>query len=72
MRLFVKAKQVTKHCIEHADMSLNYDSRDYDGTILFQPQGSAFQRSPSSLTLNSNSNNKQNVPVLKEFICAIW
>lgn len=69
MRLFVKAKQVTKHCIENEGIPLSYDSSEFDGSIIFAlPTPTIVKRSPSIVS----STSKNQPTVLKEFMCSIW
>jgi hypothetical protein len=71
MRLFVKAKQVTKHCVEKEGIPLNYDPTEYDGSIILAGQAPTLKRLPTvSLPVSSTSKNLP--PLLKEFICSIW
>lgn len=69
LRLFVKAKQVTKHCIEKEKIPLNYDPSEYDGTLILSAQSPTLKRLPSS---SSSSTNKNPPPVPKDFMCSIW
>jgi hypothetical protein len=68
LRLFVKAKQVTKHCIEKEKIPLNYDPADYDGAAILSAQPPTVKRLPS---VNPPSN-KNLPPPPKDFICSIW
>jgi hypothetical protein len=72
MRLFVKAKQVTKHCIEKEGIPLNYNSTEYDGTIILAAQAPTLKRLPPIASPPISSNNKNLSPILKEFVCTIW
>lgn len=68
LRLFVKAKQVTKHCIEKEKIPLNYDSSEYDGTMILTAQSPTSKRS----TTNSVPVTNKNQPATpKDFICSI-
>jgi len=66
LRLFVKAKQVTKHCIEKEKIPLNYDPSEYDGAIILSAQSPALKRLPSS-----SSSNKNLPQTPKDFMCSI-
>ena len=68
MRLFVKAKQVTKYCLEKENIPLNYNSTDYDGTMILAAQPPTVKRLP----LVVSSMNKTVPPLMKEFVCTIW
>ena len=72
MRLFIKAVQVTKHCIEKENLSLNYHATEYDGAIIFTAQAPTFKRLPAIASPTSSSTNKNMSPILKEFVCTIW
>jgi hypothetical protein len=72
MRLFVKAKQLTKHCIEKEGIPLNYNSAEYDGTIILTAQAPTFKRLPSIASPPTYSTSKNLPLILKEFICTIW
>jgi len=72
MRLFVKAKQVTKHCIEKEGIPLNYNSTEYDGTIILAAQAPTLKRLPILASPPTSSNTKNLAPILKEFVCTIW
>ncbi len=72
MRLFVKAKQVTKHCIENEGIPLNYNANDYDGTIILAAQAPTLKRLPPIASPTMSSINKNLPPILKEFVCTIW
>ena len=69
MRLFVKAKQVTKHCIEKEKVPLHYNPKEFDGTIILTAQAPAAKRS-APVTSPTTSNKPP--PMLKDFICTIW
>jgi hypothetical protein len=72
MRLFVKAKQVTKHCIEKEGIPLNYNSTEYDGTIILAAQAPTLKRLPPIASSPMTSTGKNLPPLLKEFVCSIW
>jgi hypothetical protein len=72
MGLFVKAKQVTKHCVENEGIPLEYNSSDYDGAIIFTAQAPTFKHFPSIASPPTSSTNKNLAPILKEFVCSIW
>ena len=73
MRLFVKAKQVTKHCIEKEKIPLIYDAEVFDGTMILSAQPSTPKRSPNPMPLASTSSNgKTPSPAIKDFMCGIW
>lgn len=72
MRLFVKAKQVTKHCIENEGIPLNYNSTEFDGTMILTTQAPTFKRFPQIASPTSSSTSKNLPPILKEFVCSIW
>lgn len=72
MRLFVKAKQVTKHCVETEGVPLLYNSTEYDGTIILTAQAPTFKRLPQIASPSTNSTSKNLAPILKEFVCSIW
>ncbi|CAF4391705.1 unnamed protein product, partial [Adineta steineri] len=75
MRLFVKAKQVTKHCIENEGIPLNYNTNEFDGSIILNAQTSTLKRVPSfnplPTTSSSSSNSKNLSSNSKDFICSI-
>ncbi|CAF1384306.1 unnamed protein product [Adineta steineri] len=74
MRLFVKAKQVTKHCIENEGIPLNYNTNEFDGSIILNAQTSTLKRVPSVNplpTTSSSSNSKNLSSNSKDFICSI-
>jgi hypothetical protein len=71
MRLFVKAKQVTKHCVENEGIPLNYDASEYDGATIFTAQAPTLKHFPS-IASPSTSTPKNLAPILKEFVCCIW
>lgn len=69
LRLFVKAKEITKHCIEKEKIPLNYDSSEYDGTIILAAQSPTSKRSTNSFVPLANKNQ----PIIpKDYICSIW
>ncbi|CAF3649066.1 unnamed protein product [Adineta steineri] len=68
LRLFVKAKQITKHCLEKEKIPLNYDSSDYDGTLILAAQSPTLKR-PTTSTLPSSTKNPSSTP--KDFMCTI-
>ena len=72
MRLFVKAKQVTKHCIQKEGIPLNYNSSEYDGTIILAAQSPALKRLPPMASPMITSTGKNPPSMLKEFMCSIW
>jgi len=72
MRLFVKAKQVTKHCVEKEGIPLNYNSTEYDGTIILAAQAPTLKRFPLIASPTTSSTGKNLPPILKEFVCCIW
>jgi hypothetical protein len=73
MRLFVKAKQVTKHCIEKEKIPLNYDPADYDGALILSAQSPTSKRIPNVIPPVSTSSNGKNLsPTPKDFMCSIW
>lgn len=74
LRLFVKAKQVTKHCIEKEKIPINYDPSEYDGTIILSAQPPTYKRLPSSSSSTSSaSSSNKNLPAApKDFMCSIW
>jgi len=69
LRLFVKAKEITKYCIEKVYIPLNYDSSEYDGTIILAAQSPTSKRSTNSF-VPSTTKNQLITP--KDFICSIW
>jgi hypothetical protein len=72
MRLFVKAKQITKHCIEKEGIPLNYNAADYDGAVILATQAPTLKRLPAVASPTMSSVNKNIPPILKEFVCTIW
>jgi hypothetical protein len=75
LRLFVKAKQVTKHCIEKEKIPLSYDDpSEYDGALILSAQSPTLKRLPScsSSSSASSSTNKNLPPPPKDFMCSIW
>ena len=72
MRLFVKAIQVIRHCVEKENIPLEYNGTEYDGAIIFTAQAPTFKRLPAIASPTGLSMNK-NIPlILKEFVCTIW
>ncbi|CAM4811443.1 unnamed protein product [Rotaria magnacalcarata] len=71
MRLFIKAKQVTKHCIENEGIPLSYNPTEFDGTLLFTFQAPTLKRAPPIPSPTVPSNNKNFPPPVKEFMCSI-
>jgi hypothetical protein len=72
MRLFVKSKQITKHCIEKEGIPLNYNSTEYDGTIILAAQAPTLKRLPQIASPPTSFTSRNLPPVLKEFVCSIW
>jgi hypothetical protein len=72
MRLFVKAKQVTKHCLEIEGIPLNYNINEFDGSIILAAQTPILKRVPSTAYPPTAFTNKYLQPFVKEFICSIW
>lgn len=73
LRLFVKAKEVTKHCIEKQKIPLNYDPSAFDGAIILSAQSPTVKRLPNASSSSSiNSSNKNLPPLPKDFLCSIW
>jgi hypothetical protein len=73
LRLFVKAKQVTKHCIEKEKIPLNYDDpSEYDGALILSAQSPTLKRLVSSSSSSASSSNKNLPPTPKDFMCSIW
>ncbi|CAF4593790.1 unnamed protein product [Rotaria socialis] len=71
LRLFVKAKQVTKHCIEKEKIPLNYDPSVFDGAIILSAQSPTVKRLPNITGASSmNSANKNLPPPPKDFLCS--
>ncbi|CAF0800167.1 unnamed protein product [Rotaria sordida] len=73
LRLFVKAKQVTKHCIEKEKIPLNYDPSEFDGAIILSAQSPILKRLPSggSSTSSITPTGKNFPPMPKDFLCSI-
>ena len=72
MRLFVKATQVLRHCVEKENIPLEYNGTEYDGAIIFTAQAPTFKRLPAIASPISLTTNKNIPPILKEFVCTIW
>jgi hypothetical protein len=73
MRLFVKAKQVTKHCLEKERIQLNYNASEFDGTMILTVQSPTLKRPVTVQPVTSNiSNGKHQLPAIKDFMCSIW
>ncbi|CAF4628917.1 unnamed protein product, partial [Rotaria socialis] len=71
MRLFIKAKQVTKHCIETEGIPLSYNPTEFDGTLIFTTQAPTPKRAPPISFPTVPSNNKNFPAPVKEFMCSI-
>ncbi|CAF1271892.1 unnamed protein product [Adineta ricciae] len=72
LRLFVKAKQVTKHCLEKEKIPLIYESADFDGSLILCAQSPALRRLHSSSHSSTISNSsKTSLPTPKDFMCSI-
>ncbi|CAF3620544.1 unnamed protein product [Rotaria sp. Silwood1] len=67
MRLFVKAKQVTKHCIENEGIPLSYNSTEFEGSIIFTVQAPILKR----FSIIPSSTSKNPPSIVKEFMCSI-
>lgn len=73
LRLFVKAKQVTKHCLEKEKVPLNYDPAEFDGTVILSAQSPTLKRYPSTTLSSTTSTTGKNPPsIQKDFMCSIW
>ena len=69
----MKAKQVIKHCIEKARMSINYDTSEFDGSIIVDGQPPISKHPPITNAPPSTSSTSKNFPSSsKEFVCSIW
>ncbi len=68
LRLFVKAKQVTKHCLEKEKIPLKYDATEFDGTLILSAQSPTTKRLPSV----TSATGKNLPPIQKDFMCSIW
>ncbi|CAF2622572.1 unnamed protein product [Rotaria sp. Silwood2] len=72
LRLFVKAKQVTKHCIEKEKIPLNYDPSEFDGAIILSAQSPTLKRLPSTNGPSLITSTGKNLPPTpKDFLCSI-
>ncbi|CAF4517395.1 unnamed protein product [Rotaria sp. Silwood1] len=72
LRLFVKAKQVTKHCIEKGKIPLNYDPSEFDGTIILTAQSQMLKRLPNTNGPSLITSTGKNLPLTpKDFLCSI-
>ena len=75
MRLFVKAQQVMKHCIEKENIPLNYTPSEYDGTMILAAQVPTVKPLSSMASPPSTSTSitaRKSAPILKDFVCSIW
>lgn len=68
----MKAKQLTKHCIEDQGIPLSYNTMEFDGSIIFTTQPPTHKRLSVMPSPSTPSNNKPFPPPLKEFMCSIW
>ncbi len=68
----MKAKQVTKHCIEKEKIPLVYDPSEYDGALILSAQSPTAKRLPNTLPPPPSSTNKNPPPTPKDFVCSIW
>ncbi|CAF1161745.1 unnamed protein product [Rotaria sordida] len=71
MRLFVKAKQVTKHCIENEGIPLSYNPSEFDGSIIFAVQTPTLKRFSAITSPTISSTSKNSPSIVKEFMCSI-
>ncbi|CAF2827423.1 unnamed protein product [Rotaria sp. Silwood2] len=71
MRLFVKAKQVTKHCIENEGIPLSYNTTEFDGSLIFTVQAPTLKRFPIMASPTTSCTSKNPPCIVKEFMCSI-
>ena len=71
MRLFVKAKQVMKHCLEKEKIALNYDAAEFDGAMILSAQSPTTKRSATPVPPVPPAN-RNAPPPPKDFMCSIW
>ncbi|UJR22007.1 hypothetical protein I4U23_025074 [Adineta vaga] len=71
MRLFVKAKQVIKHCIENENIRLHYNPTEFEDTLILRTPTPSLPRLLSAASPSTSFSTKTAQPVTREFICSI-